>query len=335
MSDRQGIDGRRRVLLQGAMVVPVLLAAGAAPAADWKPAGPVEFIVGSAPASSQDRAARVLQGIIQDNKLTNVPIVVVNKPGAGGTVGLSYMNQRPNNGQFLSFTSPNIVSNFILGQTDLKHTDFTPIAVLYLSYEVFAVQTDSPLKTGAELAGKVKADPTSVSFAFGTSRGNAQHVGIALLAKAVGAEPAKLRTPVFDSSSKATMSVLGGHADVAVSIPPTFLPQVESKQVRILGVAAPQRLAPPFADIPTWKEQGFDFVATHWNGIVGPKGMTPEQIAYWDGVLKKASETPAWKSFVKESLLEDRFLLSQEAAPFLDTEFEQYRTVLTALGMAK
>ena len=62
-----------------------------------------------------------------------------------------------------------------------------------------------------------------------------------------------------------------------------------------MGVAAPQRFPGALAEIPTWKEQNVNLVFGGWRAIMGPKGLTPAQVAYWEGVLRRATESPEWK----------------------------------------
>src|SRR5258707_6907013 len=111
--------------------------------------------------------------------------------------------------------------------------------------------------------------------------------------------------------------VLGGHLDVVVSKASGPLPQIEAGQMRALGVASPRRLAGAYAAVPTWKEQGSNVVAAFWRGVIGPKGMTPAQIAYWDTELARLAASDEWKKYFAEHQLEGDYRSRRESRQVL------------------
>lgn len=74
--------------------------------------------------------------------------------------------------------------------------------------------------------------------------------------------------------------------------------QYKASKIKILAVSAPKRLD-RLPEIPTWKEQGINVIFQHWKGIMGPKDMTEEEVAYWDGVIKKMVESDSWKGVLR------------------------------------
>jgi tripartite-type tricarboxylate transporter receptor subunit TctC len=104
--------------------------------------------------------------------------------------------------------------------------------------------------------------------------------------------------------------------------------------MRVLGVTAPQRLA-ALPGVPTWKELGLDAVTMNWRMVIGPRGMTPEQIAYWDDVMKRLAESPEWKSDLRNNVQEAVYVPSGGMRKFLDGQYEQFKVVLTELGLVK
>jgi putative tricarboxylic transport membrane protein len=115
----------------------------------------------------------------------------------------------------------------------------------------FAVPADSPLKTGKDLAARLKHDVASVSFALANALGNHNHSAIAQLAAAVGADARKLRVAVFNSSSEVASTVLGGHVVVMVSPGAATIPHRQSGKLRLLAVASEQRQSGALAAVPT------------------------------------------------------------------------------------
>jgi putative tricarboxylic transport membrane protein len=113
------------------------------------------------------------------------------------------------------------------------------------------------------------------------------------------------------------------------------LPQIEGGQLRALAVAAPHRLAAAYAAVPTWKEQGSNVVAAFWRGVIGPRGMTPAQIAFWDAELARLAASDDWKKYLADHQLEGDYRASREAKQFLDAEYVEYKTILGELGLSK
>jgi putative tricarboxylic transport membrane protein len=301
----------------------------------WKPEKPVEIVIGTSPGGPQDRTGRLLQKILQDQKLVPTPVNVVNKPGGGGAIGLSYLNQHPGDGHYLMVNSITLLTNQITGRTPLSYTDFTPIAVIGAEYVGVAVLADSPIRSGKDLIERLKKDPTSMSVSIGTAFGNATHISYALAMKAAGIDIRKLKTVVFNSGGDAMTALLGGHVDAMASAPSTLLQHIKAGKVRMHAVVAPKRLAGDFAAIPTWRELGVDVTFELWRGLAGPKGMTRAQVQYWDDAFGKMTRTDEWKKQLAQFDMEDVYRNSADTARYWKAEFDEVKGVLTELGLAK
>src|SRR3954454_19907631 len=127
-----------------------------AAAASWKPEKPVELIVPDSPGGGQDRTLRVLQKLLQDNALVSTPINVINKPGGSGNIAYAYLGQFPGDGHYLAIATATMLTNHALGLSPYSYTDFTPIAILYGESIGFAVNADSPIKTGRDMIERLK-----------------------------------------------------------------------------------------------------------------------------------------------------------------------------------
>ena len=174
----------------------------------WRPDRNVELVVGSTPGSGQDKTARVIQRILKDAKLVDVTSSVVNKVGGGGVIADAYVSQRTGDAHTLMTASPTLLTNHITGRTKINYTDFTPIALLFDEYIAFVVRPESQLKSGNDLIEALKKNPASVSFGFGTSVGNANHISIALLARALGIDARDMKVVVFNSASGGKLNVV-------------------------------------------------------------------------------------------------------------------------------
>jgi len=313
-----------------------LSAAGLAlPGHAWQPEKPIEIVVPTTPGGGIDRSARLLQKIIQEGGLASVPVTVNNKPGGGGALSLVYLNQHAGDAHFVAINSPNLIANDLNGRGGVKYRDVTPLANLFSEYTVVAVRTESPLKTGQDFIDRLRRDPQSLAVSTPTTLGSANHLSFALVAKAGGIDPRKLKAVVLGSGGEAVTALLGGHIDAHTGTPSSVVRMVQAGKVRVLGILAPKRLAGPYADTPTWTEQGYKAVMDTWRGVIGPKGMTAAQIAWWDGVLAKVVATATWKEALEQNTWEANYLNSAQTRKLFDDEHAEYRVILGDLGMLK
>lgn len=156
-------------MLAGLMLGCVMPAMAAS--SDWKPDQNVEIVVPTGAGSGSDRTARFMQRLLQENKLIEVPIVVVNKPGGGGAVGLAYLNQHAGSGRHILLTSPSLLTNHITGKTQITYRDLTPLAIIGTEYVAFSVHADSPIKTGADLVARTKTGMASLRRSLSSTNG--------------------------------------------------------------------------------------------------------------------------------------------------------------------
>lgn len=303
-------------------------------AQSWKPERNVELIIPGGAGGGQDRTARILQKIMQDG-LVPATVTVVNRPGGGSNLAYVHLNQFTGDGHYLASATATLLTNHILGVSPLNYTHFTPVSVLYGEYIGFAVKADGPFRSGKDLVERVKAVPDSVAFAFGTSAGNANHIGIALAMKAAGVDPARLKVVIFKASIEAANALMGGHVDAVATPISTYLPVLGTGKLKIVAIAAPQRVGGRFADVPTWKEQGYDAVMPSFRMFIGAKGLDAGQLRYWDGVFAKLAASEAWKKELAANEWQSSQMGSAESRKFLDARYEEYRKILTELRLAK
>jgi putative tricarboxylic transport membrane protein len=302
--------------------------------APWKPDRPVEIIVGTDPGSGNDRSARTLQKIWRSNKLVDVAVTVLNRPGGFGAVAWSYLNTHPRSGTYLAAMSTLMLTNEISGNSPLSYRDFTPLAILLNEEIAIGVYGGSPIKTGRDLLARLKQDPASVSFAV-SGIGGQNHIALGLVASPAGVDVAKLKMIGFAGSADSITAVIGGHVEGTAAPASLIAAQVATGRLRALGVGAEHRMSGPLADVPTWREQGIDAAFSNWRGVIGPKGMTPEQVQYWDDIFAKTVETREWKEEVQRSQLTSHYLQSRATGEFLAAENEKLTGVMNKLGLSK
>jgi putative tricarboxylic transport membrane protein len=260
---------------------------------------------------------------------------VVNKPGGSGTIGLNYLNQHAGDAHYLIIATTASISNNIMGLIPYNHTSFTPLAMLFDEYLAVNVRADSPITSGRDLIERLRRNPEAASFGISTSIGGANHTTLMVALRAAGVDLKRVKTAVFPGGAASTTALLGGHVDVINTAPGNMVAQFRAGKLRPLAVSAPQRLGGVFATVPTWKEQGVNAVSSSWRGLMGPRGLTAEQTAFWDGVLARAVKTDDWKKDLQENFWEDGYADAKLARKRLDEEYAEYKVILTELGVAK
>ena len=301
----------------------------------WSPTRNVEIVVGSAPGGSNDKTARSVEKAIIEAKLIPTSLTVVNKPGGGSTIAFAYVRQKKADPHTLLVGTTALLSNHIVGTSTISYDDFTPIASLFNDYVVFAVNANSPIKTGKDLIAKLKENPQSVSIAFATTLGSHNHIAAGLLAKSIGVNARSLKAIAFKGSAEAITQVMGGHIDLVTTAAGNVANHVAEGRLRVIGVSSPKRFPGALAAVPTWKEQGANLVYGGWRSIMGPRDLTPAQIAYWEGVLRKVTETKEWKEDLEKNYWSDDFVGSAQFRKDLAKDYADMKSVLVDIGLAR
>ncbi len=301
--------------------------------ASWQPGHTVEFIVPSTAGGSLDLTARSLKRLWQKHHLVNAPIVVVNKPGGGHAVALSYLNQHRRDAHYIEVESPNLLLSNIVGRSAVTYTGVTPICMLFTDYMAFAVGADSPIKTGKDLVNRLKKAPGSLSIALSSAVGGTHYLALTLALRAAGVDLKKLKLVAFQSNSKAVTAVLGGHVDVMVGAPSAVMPYMGGK-LRIVAVSSPKRMPGAFSGVPTWKEQGYDAVFANWRAIVAPKGISNDERAFWQNVCKESVQLDEFKKMLAPHLWVPNYMGSAETVKFMKNQYDLLQGLLVEVGLA-
>jgi putative tricarboxylic transport membrane protein len=229
---------------------------------------------------------------------------------------------------------PGFLSNHILGRSAIGPNDMTPLAMVSGERSVMAVRTASPLKSVADVIERLKQDPQSLSISVGSARGSTPHVMTALLAKLNGVDARRLKVVTFAGGAESLTQLLGGHIDLmAVSID-NAVAQYRNGAVRILGVSTAQRVA-ALPDVPTLRELGYDLVLGGFTIVMGTRGLTPAQIAYWENMIERAVNHADWKRQLAVDFQDPDFRKSAATREHLRQQYEFLRTVFTDIGMTK
>lgn len=316
-----------RSAVELAAVGGMVLTGAAATADEWRPERAVETIVGVPPGGPLGTTASFVDTWMKAHGYTPPDSIMVPMPGGGHAVALNYMHNLEGDPHHLSVVVSLLISNNLLGRSELRYTDFTPIAILYDEPMAFAVKADSPITDAADLARRLTEDPGSVSFSVSSGLGTANHLSVVKLAQAVGADVSRIRAVSFESGAEGMAAVVGGHIDVVVTPPKNTLQFVESGDLRFIGIVSEERAPGSLGDLPTFREQGVDVAVSAWRGMVAPPGLTDEQIAFWDDAFAAMVASDEYAAFVEEGSFTPRYLDSEQAMAFFaerDLEFQDY-----------
>ncbi|ASK64378.1 hypothetical protein CFK37_11065 [Virgibacillus phasianinus] len=296
------------------------------------PSKNIEVIAPASPGGGWDLTARSIQKVLTDNELVDQNINVINKPGGGGEVGWKYLQSKDSH--HLAINSSLVLTNNLLGSSDLTYKDFTPIATLATEWQSLAVPADSKYGSLEELMKQLKKDPSSIKVGVGPALGNDDHLSFVQAAREYGVNPTEVDFLVYEGGGDVVTALLGHHVDVVTTSVSEVHDQHLAGKVKILAISSEKRLE-DLKEVPTFKEQGVDMVFPHWRGVMGPPDMTEEEIAYWDEKLGKMVETEEWKDVLKNNNWEGFYKDSKETKKFLDEQAELYEGLVKDSGLVK
>lgn len=287
-------------LVSGFMLLALVMAGcGSQKAAGDKPdypKKPIMAIVAFPAGGGTDICARAILKAAE--KYTGQGFVVDNKPGAGGAIGFTALAGAPKDGYTIGMiNAPTVLLAPIqLGdKVKYKMDDFTPIANFVSDPGVFVVSPNSQFKTLQDFIAYAKANPDQVKIGFG-GPGTSEALALRALEQANGI---KLRKVPFEGTAPQVTALMGGNIDIMISNASELYPQYAAKSLRYLAVGSEKRIE-MCADVPTYKESGFDYVQLAMRGLAAPKGMDPKQVQILADAMKKVCEDPDFKKTANE-----------------------------------
>ncbi len=292
----------------------------------------LKILVPANPGGGWDQTGRALQAAMQESKLVS-KVQVDNKGGAGGTIGIAqFVNSQKGDPNALMVGGMVMVGAIVTNKSPVTLAQVTPIARLTGEYEVIVVPASSKIKTMKELVDQLKANPGSVSWGGG-SAGGTDHILAAMIAQAVGADPAKINYIAYAGGGEALAAILGGHVAAGVSGYGEFAGQIKSGKMRALAISSDKRL--PGIDIPTLKEQGIDVELSNWRGVFAPPGLTDAQRKELVDLVGKTVKTPAWQATLKKNEWDDLYEGGDAFKAFLDKDIARVTKIIESVGLVK
>ena len=306
-----------------------LAAAGAFPLSAFAAAN-VKMMVPANPGGGWDTTGRALgKALVESGAASTVSYD--NKGGAAGALGLAqFVNGSKGDPNALMVMGAVMLGGQITGKPPVSLSQATPIARLSSEYNVFVVPADSPFKSIKEVVEQLKKDPGSVKWGGG-SRGATEHIAAAMIAREVGADPAKINYIAFRGGGEATAAILGGNVTIGGSGYSEFAEYINTGKMRALAVTSEARL--PGVNIPTLKEQGINVVIGNWRGVYGAPGITPAQRQTLTDMVLKAVKSKSWMEASQKNNWTPAVLSGPAFDKFVDDDFAALRATMVKSGM--
>ena len=299
---------------------------------EWRPTREIELVAGTPPGGGQDRPARALIEVLEQHKLLGQPIRLTNIGGRGGGNAWDYLKTQRGNPHVLAINSPTIISNKLLGVSDVEYAQLTPIANLYTEYPIFIVRADSPIADVALLKQRLK-DAASVRISLATAVGNPNHIALARLTRHAGGDVKALTIDVFDSARYAIAHLIDGKADLGVITAVSAVPELTAGTLRTVTLSAPEQLGGVFKGVPTLIESGVDCKVGMWRGLIAAPGIAGGEASFWERTLAAATVTAEWRAELAKKYWANTFLSGQDERAFLDEELAITTNALGDLGL--
>ena len=328
---------RKRNVLGAAAVA---AAFGAAPhaIAAWEPSKPIEFVVPAGTGGGADQMARLIQGIVTKYNLTKQPLVVVNKAGGAGAEGFLDVTQKSSGDPHkIIITLSNLFTTPLATGTPFNWKEMTPVSMMALDQFVLWVNAEKPYKTTKEFVDAVKTAGPGKFKMGGTGSKQEDQIITVGLEKATGT---KFTYVPFKGGGEVAVQLVGNHIDSTVNNPIEAIAQWRAGQLRPLCVFDDERMpykqkiteTQSWNDIPTCKEAGVNLDYVMLRGIFMPGGVTPDQLAYFQSLMKRVRETAEWKEFMEKGAFNQTSMTGEEYKTWLTKAESTHRQLMEEAG---
>ncbi|KQP35552.1 tripartite tricarboxylate transporter substrate binding protein [Pseudorhodoferax sp. Leaf274] len=321
---------RRLVLVASAIAtIATGLAGTAALAQPAYPSRPIRLVVPFPAGGGTDLIAREVANKVATSN--NWSIIIDNKPGSGGNLGVDAAAKAPADGYTLVLGQ---TSNLAINPTLYPKLPYKPekdldaVGLVAQAPLVVVVAADSPYKTLADVVAAAKAKPESLNYAS-SGNGTVAHLAAELLQKAAGV---KFTHVPYKGAAQGSTDLIGGQIQMYVSSVPTLIGYIKNGKMRALAVTSQQRTA-DLPGVPTVAESGYKgFEAVTWFGVAGPDGLPKDVIAKLNTAFNKALQDPEVKSKLAAQGADVRSSTPEQFAALVRSEIVRWGKVVQESG---
>ena len=314
-----------RMLVAAALAAGIAVAALAQPAAEKYPRQPIRMVVTFPPGGSSDAVVRML--LPRLNESLGQPVIVDNRPGAGGNIGTSVIAKAPPDGYTMGVVAAGALSanSSLYAQMPFDvQKDLRPVSMLASIPFVLVGNPAVPAKTLKDLIARAKAHPGQLSVAHG-GNGTAMHLSIALFSQMAGV---KLVEVPYKGSGPAALDAIGGQVNLAMVDLPSALQQIRAGKLTAYAVTTPNRLS-QLPEVPTMSEAGVPgYDSTGWFGVVAPAATPTGAVARMNAALTEALSDPVVQANIRNLGVEPTPGSPEELASFIASETAKWAKVI-------
>ncbi len=318
-----------RAAFLGALFGAALLGT-AAQAQDFKPTRPVEIVVHTGAGGGTDAFARAMLNALRKDNALPANFVVVNKTGGGSTAAMNYLREKTGDSHTIAIYSSVWVTDSLTQEAAPMTIDkLTPIAALVLEPALLVVKADSPYKSLKDFIEAAKSKPGQLKQSGGSVTARDAVVRHVLMNNT----KADWSFVSFPSSGERVSALLGGHVDIMMIEPSEAGELIRAGRLRAIAQIADQKIE-GFPDVPTLQEAGFDVPnVPQSRGVVGPPEMPQAAVDYYASLIKRWSESPAYREYLRSTQLENAYLDPAGLKTFLTSYSNTLRDILKGAGV--
>ncbi len=290
------------------------------------PARPVELVVSFQPGGGVDSMARIFSEAARP--LFAQPLVVVNKPGASGSIGLAYVASAPADGYKMAMVFAELLTIPLLGINKVNHEDFQPIAKFASDPSTLTVRADAPWNTVEEFIAYARANPGKATIS-NAGNGSISHISGAALGQKTGVQFTHVP---YQGSAPAVQGLLGGQVSATAVNYSVVSAQIAGGKLKMLASMSDKRFA-AFDKVPTLKERGIDLSVDVWRGIAVAKNTPKDIVDALRTLAAKVAKDPALLETLRKQSLTFAYEDSDEFARTMLRESERFKQIIPQLDI--
>ena len=312
-------------ILMRALVALLLVAVAPAAAA----AEALKLIIPTPPGGGTDGYFRVLSR--EAEAVLGEPVVILNVPGAGGTIGVAQLVRAAPDGQTVAgvWLGPITVSPNTM-KVQYGPTDYVPVLQVSSAPYVICVHPDFPASDGKGFIEELRKNPDKYTYG-NDGLGGPGHLATARILKATGASA---RDVPFKGAGETLTSFLGKHVDIYVGSIPPILQHVQAGAAKCLLVTSAERVA-ALPQTSSLKDLGIPSEETIlWRALIAPRNTPPDRVAKLEAAFEKAANSPAARKFLADAGEETQIRKGADLKRYIDTEYEAMGRMAKTLNLA-
>ncbi len=317
---------RKSYVLFMAVVITALVFAGFSSVSAEFPEHEITIVVPFNAGGASDMTSRIIATGLQEE--LGQTVLVVNKPGGSGGVGMSEVRASKPDGYTISYIPVEIVMHETLELSDIVIEDFDYIGQMTLVPAALTVPADAPYETVQDFIDYAKEHPGEVTIG-NSGAGSIWHIAATLLGEQAGVE---FNNIMFDGAAPAVTALMGGHIDAVTVNSGEVLSGVQAGKLKILAIMTEER-DPAMPDVPTMVESGFDVIIGGWGALGVPKGTPAEVLEKLSAALEKATATKEFSDFITQRGMIVHYSNTADFAVFIEEQSEFFTNLLSNMEL--